>query len=125
MAEKIFTGENLDSIEALSAAIVANPDSAAAEVLALLANQSTLEEINKELSEELEKVTAAAPKVEEAKVLTLSSETFEKDGIKYGFVYPAVLLDGNKITADDVLADVELQAQLIEMESGFLKVIAE
>lgn len=124
MAEKIFIGENLESIEALSAAIVANPDSAAAEVLALLANQSTLEEINKELSTELEKAAANAPKVEEAKVLTLSSETFEKDGVKYGFVYPAVLLDGNKITADDVLVDVELQAQLIEMGSGFLKVIS-
>jgi len=42
MAEKIFTGTNLESIEALAAAIAENPESAAAEVLEILANRSAL-----------------------------------------------------------------------------------
>ena len=125
MSEKILSGATLESIESLAAAIAENPETAAAEILEVLANQKVLEDINQELQAELEKATALAPKVDAPKVLTLSTETFEKDGVKYGFVYPAVQLDGNKITADDVLANVELQAQLIEMESGFIKVIAE
>jgi hypothetical protein len=76
-----------------------------------------------ELQNEIIALSATQNNPDAVKVLTVSTETFEHKGSKYGFNYAAVILDGSKITADDVLLSEELQAQLVEMGSGFLKLV--
>lgn len=46
--------------------------------------------------------------------------TFEHDGETYGFKIPKMSFKGRFITADDVCADKELQAQLIKIGSGMI-----
>ena len=138
MEKMIFTPENLASVETLTSAITEDPATAAAEVLELISEKAKqaayvehlnkcLEDsnlLNEELQKEIQNLPAAkAEPVEKASAV--SAETFEHFGKVYGFAYPSVLLDGDVITADHVLASRELQAQLVDMESGFLKLIEE
>lgn len=124
---KLFITEALlaAGVEELTKAIAADPASAAADILIVVAENKELQEgfdaltkINAELNEQIE----AAPAQAEVEVVKpkLSDKTFTVDKTKYGFAFPAVNLEGTIITNEDVLNSKELQKKLVEMESGFI-----
>lgn len=74
--------------------------------------------VNKSLQDQL----AAAPE-EPAPVepeTPLAELEFEHDGKKYGFALRKIQLDRVVVTAEEVAASDELQAQLIEIGSGMI-----
>lgn len=88
---------------------------------------------NEQLRQEIERLNAVnrdlqklaegapvkqVPETSGNEMLTLS---FVNDGVKYGFNFPALQLGGKKITAVDICADNQLQAELIGKKSGILK----
>lgn len=123
------------AFEELAKSIAENPKDAAADVVVLAQeNSAQLEEIeslkkerdslakiNKELQDQLNKLPTAEAADQAPQKPTLSAETFTVSNKKYGFVYPAVRLDGVLVTNADVLADKKLQAKLVEMKSGSIK----
>lgn len=96
----------------------------------LLGQLSDLQEENRQLLAVNEKLTAkieeltpkeptpakstAAPKHE------VSSETFEVEGATYRFRIPAVIFEGHKVTAAEVLANENLQRRMIERKCGMI-----
>lgn len=62
-------------------------------------------------------VNKAAEKAKE----TVSTETFEVEGETYGFVSPVCMYKGQRITATEVLASKELQAELVANKIGLIK----
>lgn len=83
-------------------------------------SQQQVVDLSKALSESGSKTTTPE-KTEVAKPTGISTATFKVAGKTYSFAMPAVSLDGEKITAKEVLASTELQQRLVEMESGFIK----
>lgn len=137
MEKIVFVPGTIPTVESIAEAFITDPSTASAEVLdtwnglwdeknALIEAKASadakiiaLEEYIKNLEDEL--IKAAGKEAAEAEAITgVSSETFEHDGKEYGFNYPAVLFNGEKITADHVLADPAIQAELVEMGSGFI-----
>jgi hypothetical protein len=144
--------------EGIAAAIAADPNAAAADILFIVADKQQLQanydalknefdllpdlsKSYKELEEgfdalklehealakinaELQAVITDAPavaEIEAPKKPELSKKTFTVDKVKYGFAFAAINLDGTVITNEDVLNSPELQKQLVEMGSGFIK----
>ncbi|MFC4230587.1 hypothetical protein ACFOW1_01705 [Parasediminibacterium paludis] len=86
----------------------------------------TLTKVNENLQEQVITLSQAAPKAAaEIAKPQVSKETFVVDGKKYGFhpSTPAVLFDGQKITATEVLASQDLQKALIEAEASFIQLL--
>lgn len=92
------------------------------ELKELKSENEMLQEINKELTLEIEslKATPDAP-LADGLVNRLS---FENAGKTYGFKIAGVNLDGDIITAEQVVKDKALQAKLIKMQSGMIAEIA-
>lgn len=117
-----------DGLVALQKAVAENPNDAAADLVTIsneLGEQvqavDALKKINAELAEQI----ASLSPEEDTPVAkpTLSDKTFSINKVKYGFAFPALNLEGTVITNEDVLADKELQQKLVDMESGFIKVV--
>lgn len=87
----------------------------------LKVSQDQVNDLEKALQEASKKGTPAEAKPAVVEKPEISKSTFEHAGKKYGFAMAAVILDGQKITAKEVLASKELQSQLVEMGSGFIK----
>lgn len=87
----------------------------------LKVSQDQVKDLEKALQEASKKGTPAEPKPAVVAKPEISKSTFEHAGKKYGFAMAAVILDGEKITAKDVLGSKDLQKQLVEMGSGFIK----
>lgn len=123
-----------EHFEMLKAAVAEKPADAAADLLtlskenedlnaafdALKKEHESIAKVNKELEEQIKALPAAETVVEKP---TVSDKTFTVEKKTYGFVYPQLKLEGTVITAADVLADVKLQKKLIEMGSGFIKLV--
>lgn len=136
MAElKILTVAVIGSgVEGIAAAIAADLHAAAADILLVIQDNKELQEgfdalklehealakINAELQAAITDAPAVA-EIEAPKKPELSKKTFTVDKVKYGFVFPAIKLDGTVITNEDVLNSPELQKQLVEMGSGFIQ----
>ena len=78
--------------------------------------------INKELTLEIESLKSIPVVVQQSSLI--SHETFEHEGIVYGFVYPGINYKGEVITADHILASKNLQEELVKIKSGMLKKIS-
>ena len=87
----------------------------------LKVSQDQVADLEKALKEATSKSATAETKPAPVAKPEISKATFEHSGKKYTFAMAAVLLDGKKITANEVLASQELQSQLVEMGSGFIK----
>lgn len=87
---------------------------------ALKLEHEALAKINAELQAQIEAGPVAAVVVAKP---TLSDKTFTHNKKEYGFVYPQLRFEGAIITADDVVKDKKLQEKLVEMESGFIKLV--
>lgn len=137
MAELILlTAELLaeKNFQMIQEAVAANPQNAAADLEALAQENGYLNEvfdalkkehealakINAELQAQIEAGPGAAVVVAKP---TLSDKTFTHNKKEYGFVYPQLRFEGAIITADDVVKDKKLQEKLVEMESGFIKLV--
>ena len=86
-------------------------------------DNKALKSVNKSLQAEVVAATdtKAQPKTS-TEPITHVGKTFEVDGKKYGINYPKVTLkDGKAITADTIVADKELQAQLVEEKHSIIK----
>lgn len=88
-----------------------------------LEENKVLTAVNDQLNiivEEMSKKT----KVSEINIYPLTDKTFEVDGKRYGFAFPATMhiVDGamTKVTPDHVLASEALQNELVNMGSGFV-----
>lgn len=130
-----------ENFEALKATVVGKPEDAAADLLTLAKEnedlRTDLENLTASFSQlqveaqavvsinqELEAQIAALPgSVTVAEKPTVSDKTFTVEKKTYGFAYPQLKLEGTVITAADVLADVKLQKKLVEMGSGFIKLV--
>lgn len=123
-----------ENFEALKATVVGKPEDAAADLLTLAKENEDLnaafDALKKEheslakVNQELEAQIAALPgSVTVAEKPTVSDKTFTVEKKTYGFAYPQLKLEGTVITAADVLADVKLQKKLVEMGSGFIKLV--
>ncbi len=77
--------------------------------------------VNAELTKEVERLAPYDPLNQNKPVLKSSTATFTHQGIVYGFAFTQVRYKGRLITADDVLTDTRLQAELIASRSGMLK----
>jgi septal ring factor EnvC (AmiA/AmiB activator) len=111
-------------LEAKVAELEKNNEQLAQQKIDLLMENEQLKEVNEGLQSEIEKLSEkipAAEKAEEKKAAVLSTETFTHKGSKYGFNYPVMMFEGNRITNDDVLADKDLQAKLVAAGSSMLK----
>lgn len=122
------------AFDQLEKAIAENARDAAADVVLLVQENAELQEgfdalklehealakINAELQAQIETGTVAAVVVAKP---TLSDKTFTHNKKEYGFVYPQLRFEGAIITADDVVKDKKLQEKLVEMESGFIKLV--
>ncbi|NNV57383.1 hypothetical protein [Limnovirga soli] len=78
--------------------------------------------INDDLQSEIEKLTATpanAPAKEKAPIKA-GDFSFELDGAKYGFKWPVVTLNKQRVTAEDICSNVELQKQLVAANSSML-----
>jgi len=85
----------------------------------LKAENANLLKANEALTLEVEKLSSAPQSATPAPA-QLSKATFKLGADEYGFAYPAVMHNGEKITADHVLASEDLQKELVEIQSGFL-----
>ena len=133
---RLVTVELLDdqSFDTLTKAIAEKPELAAQDLVSLMQENAELQEgfdalklehealakINAELQAQIETGTVAAVVVAKP---TLSDKTFTHNKKEYGFVYPQLRFEGAIITADDVVKDKKLQEKLVEMESGFIKLV--
>lgn len=133
---RLVSVELLDdkSFDTLTKAIAKNPELAAQDVVYLMQENKQLHEgfdalklehealakINAELQAQIEAGPGAAVVVAKP---TLSDKTFTHNKKEYGFVYPQLRFEGAIITADDVVKDKKLQEKLVEMESGFIKLV--
>lgn len=136
MAElKILTIAVIGSgVDGLVAAIAADAHAAAHDILLIVAENKELQEgfdalkldhealakINAELQAQIEAGPGAAVVVAKP---TLSDKTFTHNKKEYGFAYPQLRFEGAIITAEDVVKDKKLQEKLVEMESGFIKLV--
>lgn len=122
------------AFDQLEKAIAENARDAAADVVLLVQENAELQEgfdalklehealakINAELQAQIEAGPGAAVVVAKP---TLSDKTFTHNKKEYGFAYPQLRFEGAIITADDVVKDKKLQEKLVEMESGFIKLV--
>jgi hypothetical protein len=72
---------------------------------------------------DLQKLAEASPVKEQAPVTAdeMLKLGFELEKVKYGFNFTSAMYKGRKITAEDVVADVQLQAELVSKRSGMIK----
>lgn len=133
---RLVTVELLDdqSFDTLTKAIAEKPELAAQDLVSLMQENKELQEgfdalklehealakINAELQAQIEAGPSAAVVVAKP---TLSDKTFTQNKKEYGFAYPQLRFEGAIITADDVVKDKKLQEKLVEMESGFIKLV--
>lgn len=78
--------------------------------------------INNDLQSEIEKLTAIpadAPAKEKAPIKA-GDFSFELDGAKYGFKWPVVTLNKQRVTAEDICGNEALQKQLVAANSSML-----
>ncbi|HRH61281.1 MAG TPA: hypothetical protein PL045_11955 [Chitinophagaceae bacterium] len=84
-------------------------------------------EINKSLSDEIERLSKAAPDAVNAAPASATGHiglSFTLDGVVCGFNFNKTKMEGKPITAQDVCASEELQRKLIEMKHGMIKFLA-
>jgi hypothetical protein len=88
----------------------------------LKAEIATLIAVNEALTLQVEELSAKTPAEIAVAKVAFSKETFKVGGVKYGFnkTIPAVLFNGEKITAIDVLASEALQKELVDYGSSFV-----
>ena len=79
-----------------------------------------LTKANDALTAQVEELSNAAKASPVSKPISVSKETFEVDGITYGFKLAAVIFNDHKITCDHVLANKQLQQKLIDAGSGMI-----
>lgn len=122
------------AFDQLEKAIAENARDAAADVVLLVQENADLQagfdalklehealaKINAELQAQIEAGPGASVEVSKP---TLSDKTFTHNKKEYGFAYPQLRFEGAIITADDVVKDKKLQEKLVEMESGFIKLV--
>ena len=135
MSKKILTLVVLAAgVEAIAKAVSSNkPEDVAAEILGMhneaeaasqkvakaeadLEDALTLNSIHEKTIEDLSSNKPAAVVAGKQ-----DDPIFELDGKKYGFELLSVSFKGTRITADEVCADVNLQKQLINRQSGMIK----
>lgn len=92
------------------------------EIADLKAENETLHAVNKDLTLEIEALKTE-PEAPLAPGL-VNKLSFEFDGATYGFKIAGINHDGKVITAEQVVANKKLQAQLIAMKSGMITVVA-
>jgi hypothetical protein len=97
-----------------------------------LDTSTDLKKKNEQLKQEIERLNAvnadlqkladASPVKEQAAVATneMLKLSFEYENVKYGFAFTTATYKGKKITAEDVVADKQLQAELITKRSGMI-----
>lgn len=74
--------------------------------------------INQELTAEIERLTKPKTVV----IASIADEkTFTIDNKVYRFRMPAIMLKGQKITPLEVMADENLQRELVRKKSGFIQ----
>jgi len=134
MSKKILTLVVLAAgVEAIANAVSANkPEDVAAEILEMHNEAEAANTANAKTKADLEDALKLNS-IHEKTIQDLSSNkpvevvaskdapTFELDGDKYGFELLSVYYKGTRITAEEVCADVELQKQLINRQSGMIK----
>lgn len=89
---------------------------------ALKLNYDDAMQLNGELSSEIEKLSKAPAEVAktEAKEIDIKSLSFKAGEDEFGFKYARTVLNGNAITALDILASADLQQKLISRNSGMI-----
>ena len=96
-----------------------------ADVKILTAEKAAIQAVNDSLTKELSKAVAAKPTTADATKpkapVTHLGKSFEVDGKKYELAYPKVVFKGNPITADDIVADKALQAELVAANHSIVK----
>lgn len=88
----------------------------------LVAKLQEVVAINNDLQAEIEKLTAIpadAPAKEKAPIKA-GDFSFELDGVKYGFKWPVVTLNKQRVTAEDICGNEALQKQLVAANSSML-----
>jgi hypothetical protein len=76
-------------------------------------------QVNEELKAEIEKATSG--KQPTAGGQPFQTQSFELDGEKYGFQFGATMYKGQKITPVEIMADENLQKELIAINAGIIK----
>lgn len=137
MSKKILTLVVLAAgVEAIAKAVSTNkPEDVAAEILEMhneaeaanTANAKTKADLEDALKlnamheKTIQDFSSKKPAAVGAGAKKADVPTFELDGKKYGFELLSVSFKGTRITAEQVCADVELQKQLINRQSGMIK----
>src|SRR5438045_4926276 len=77
---------------------------------------------NAALQEEIEKLSGGQPIASDSSLLAgFKTSSFELDGQKYGFNYPATKHKGQFITHLEIIAEEVLQRLLISIGAGIIK----
>lgn len=78
--------------------------------------------INDDLQAEIEKLTATPENATSKEIAPIKAGdfSFELDGAKYGFKWPVVTLNKQRVTAADICSNVALQKQLVAANSSML-----
>jgi hypothetical protein len=110
-APKKYTAENLAG---------KSPEELVKIVLDKQAELDLTVKINEELDGKVAELSKAVPPVVEKAKSDISDETFEFKKEKFGFKKARIYHKDNLITAAEVLANKELQADLVKIGSGML-----
>lgn len=78
-------------------------------------------QVNEALREEVEQLSKAGNIPLKPQASPLTAHRFTLDGETFGFKYPAVMYKGQKITPVEIMADENLQRELLGIKSGMLK----
>jgi hypothetical protein len=105
------------------ATTTATKEAATPDLAALLQENEQLKATNAALVEQIEKLSALPQPAAPVANVCISTETFELSGQQYGFALAKMNFKGKLITSAEVLADDELQKQLIAMKSGMIKAL--
>ena len=126
MAEEIITPTveqllaKVDEVKKLNTELQAT-------IKTLTAEKAAIQAVNDSLTEELSKAVTAKPTIADANKpkapITHLGKSFEVDGKKYELAYPKVVYKGNPITADDIVADKALQADLVAANHSIVKLV--
>jgi len=98
-------------------------DTLEAKISELEESQRLLEEEVVEKNERLENTEATIARLSKVtqKKPSAKQPVFDHDGVKYRFIYPAMVIGYKKLTADEIIGDPEILAKLIETKSAALE----
>lgn len=126
--EIVFVVKNTAELSAKLDAATGEKDTLTTSILELqekltnaLVELNVSNEINTELSNKVKELSNASIKLEApSKTASVDGKSFMLDGEEYGFCYPAVNHNKVKLTMADVIASVELQKELVAVNSSFV-----